>query len=141
MTMRTLIATLLVCASATAAPVPKELKQDDATRLVGEWQTVRSEFNGREYIKDYLIFTRDTVNWKPQKDGPDYLWKLTLDPTASPKEFQIVMSGNMNIRYSGLYKLDGDRLTLVCKQNAKPDGFTSENGTYYHELVCVAGAK
>ena len=129
--MRALIATLLSAAIAAAAPVPKELKQDDATRLVGEWQTVRSEFNGREYIKDYLIFTRDT----------DYLWKLTLDPTASPKEFQIVMSGNMNIGYSGLYKLDGDRLTLVCKQNAKPDGFTSENGTYYHELVRVPGAK
>ncbi len=137
--MRTLIATLLCAAFAAAAPVPKELKRDDAARLVGEWQTVRSEYNGREYIKDYLIFTRDTVNWKPAKDGADYLWKLTLDPTASPKEFQIVMNGN--IAYSGLYKFDGDKLTLVCKQNAKPDGFTSDNGTYFHELVRVPGAK
>ena len=137
--MRSLIATLLCAAFAAAAPVPKELKSDDATRLVGEWQTVRSEVNGREYIKDYLIFSRDTVNWKSQKDGADLLWKLTLDPNKSPKEFEIVMNGN--IQYLGLYKLVGDRLTLVCKQNARPEKFSSENGAYLHELHRVRGDK
>ena len=136
--MRTLIASLLCAAFAAAAPVPKELKKDDLARLEGEWQTVRAEFNGRDSNKGFLVFTRDTVNWKASREVQDVIWKLTVDASKSPKEFTIVHNGGRST-YMGLYKLDGDKLTLAYRLNAKPDGFTSEGGTFLDEAVRVVG--
>lgn len=131
--MRGALGVLLFAPIAFAAPVPKELKTDDASRLVGTWQTISAEYNGREYNKDYLVFTRETVNWKSRADGPDVLWTLKLDPAKSPKEFEIALQGNN--RYLGIYKLEGNRLTIACKINEAPSGFNSDNATYLHILV------
>jgi hypothetical protein len=70
--LRTSLVALLIAPLAVAAPVPKELKKDDLALLAGEWETVRSEFNGREYNKDYLTFTRESVNWRRAATGPTY---------------------------------------------------------------------
>jgi len=137
---RSFILVLLAAGLTAAAPVPKELKLDDGGRLMGEWQTERAELNGRESSSDYLIFTRDSINWKNSKDGGDIIWKLTIDPTKSPKEFEIVLNQNPNAKYLGLYKFDGDTLYLACRQNALPSGFNSENG-YLHILKRVGPSK
>ena len=137
--LRTCLVALLIAPLAFAAPVPKELKKDDIGRMLGEWETVRADFNGRPYNKDWLTFTRESVNWKTNREAADSIWALKLDPTKSPKEFEMVLNGN--IKYYGLYKFEGDTLILACKHNARPDGFTSDNGTYLHELKRVGDGK
>ena len=139
--MRTLLGVLLATGLAVAAPVPKELKKDDLSRLEGEWQTIRAEVNGRESTKDFLVFTRESVNWKPSRDAADILWKLTVDPSKTPKEFAIVLTSHSGgVTYLGFYKFEGDTLTLCCKQNALPEGFSSE-GAYLHVLKRAEASK
>lgn len=87
--MRTLMVIVLALASATAAPVPKELKkQDDKTRILGTWVLARANENGKEspnYFWHSMTFDAEGNTRFQYKRGVDQIHQYTLDPAGTPK--------------------------------------------------------
>ena len=119
--MRTpfLLAMALLCSSATAAPVPKELKKRD--RIVGLWKlqsaTLRglpSEVGAND--TDWMI----DENFGLTRSGNYEVAKLSTLPTqlkidTAPNEIDWPES-----TFLGRYEIRGDRLTICLNEKGLP---------------------
>jgi len=108
--LRALAILLLAAPLAFAAPVPKELKRGDETRILGTWDMVAYSMAGGPP-------TPQTVKWRLEPGGQAFI----LDPNeiaircklhggSSPKGFD---RNWPNSSHLGLYELDGDTLKVV----------------------------
>ena len=122
---------------AAIALVAEDPPKSDLDRLQGTWlpTSFKNEEKGEtdaEELKSYkLIFSGDKLTMVgPYSDG-DRKGTMTLDPKATPKTFDVAMEVGGGV-LRGLYKLDGDTLTL-CYPNIdrdRPVEFAAENGAY-----------
>lgn len=122
--MRALAVLLLfVAPAALAAPVPKELKQNDLARIAGTWALTGScSAAGQNGPPDgsSWSFTADgkaTIhrgNNQPSADGIKYV----LDQTTSPKSFDWICPWG---EWYGVYELKDDTFTIYLKSHAKND--------------------
>ena len=135
---RVLLAPLLaVCGLfpllAEAAPVPKRIeKPDDAKLIEGWWEGVTMDdgrgptpHRDKELIRDGLLYHSGTL----RNEDPGQ--PIRLDPTKSPKEFDVEWTPGKF--YHGIYRIEGDTLTL-CHANPgqpRPTEFAGSGGTTY----------
>ncbi len=130
--MRTLLILAVVCASAVAAPVPKELKRDP---LVGKWSVKQTCYNGGKtaWVEGCVFFDIDdncvltTSFAKPAKNNPGVAAlslnmalaiAITFDGKPSQLQFDTVQK---NIEFGttagnralvGKYNLESVTLTI-----------------------------
>ena len=107
-----LFVALFVCASASAAPVPKVVKKSPSDTLVGEWREVKHDDSGEP------TGALTGYNWKFESDGTAaVIWP---DGTIVPATYQLDDAGSVkkydwtltqhSVRFLGVYDLRGDTL-------------------------------
>jgi RNA polymerase sigma-70 factor (ECF subfamily) len=124
---------------ATIAFAAEDPPKSDRDRLQGTWvpTSFKNEEKGEaddENLKHYkLIFSGDKLTMVGPYSGGDRKGTITLDPKATPKTIDVALeAGGEAGVLRGLYKLDGDTLTL-CYPNInqdRPVEFAAENGAY-----------
>ena len=108
--LRSLVILLFAAPLAFAAPVPKELKRGDETRILGTWDMVAHSMRGGPP-------TPQTVKWRLEPGGQAFILNPTeiaigykLHGGSFPKGFDWNWPGSSHL---GLYELDGDTLKVV----------------------------
>src|SRR5262249_55848125 len=107
-------------------PVLRDAPQPDISdkdRFQGTWVAVSGEFRGQPLTADHL--GRMTLTFAGGRaritlpDGNEGEGTFKLDPTQSPKEFDLIRAGD-NLGMLGIYSVDGDRLTLCLGGPGEP---------------------
>jgi len=126
-------ALLLSVALAVGAPAAKETKNPPS--LVGEWVAEKGVRGGDENpIPPESVrfeFTPDSKVRITEGSKTSELAEYTADPKKDPAEFSIVPPpGKKKPPVLGIYKLDGDTLTLCLRQGGeRPTKFESPKGS------------
>jgi uncharacterized protein (TIGR03067 family) len=131
--MRALSALLLVTAAGILAA--DEPKKDDAEAFKGNWSVLSIKFAGQEAPAD------DLKNMKFKFDGKVYINTIgeqvieegdyRIDASKTPKtiDFDIRKGRDSGKKQLALYKIDGDKLTIVAGQpgsSERPKSLTPE---------------
>src|SRR3954452_14202870 len=108
---------LLVLMSLAFAPAPfprSERRTAPVNDMIGVWGS--------------LVITHDRMTYGPQ--GGPYDWALKVNPRASPRTFDVtgIGQGNWGAEYRGIYKIEGDVLTLTYNVAAGPRPTSFEPG-------------
>jgi uncharacterized protein (TIGR03067 family) len=142
--MRSLAPLLLAAVSLAFAPAPfpkppKPVK-DDLTALQGPWQRLSYTFGGNPVtlvapdggsihavIKgNKLTYTQGTL--------VHGVWTFTPDRTVTPRRFTVVWKQG-GTRLSGIYKVEGDTLTMQCGSKGEyPPTFDPNRPGYYFSV-------
>ena len=136
---------LVAASSATAPPsqaqpqpkVTPPLARDDQVTIQGTWSKMdeTTYYVGgvaqppKRYKYSWSI-TTDTITTSDDEGHASEVYRYTLDPDASPKTIEM-NSMNLGFTLHGIYKLDGDALT-VCFGHERPKEFKE---TPWHVLV------
>jgi uncharacterized protein (TIGR03067 family) len=134
---RLLILGLFATSLCTAGVIDDDAVKNELKRHQGTWIATSSTFDGQKAPDEIArsiqrIVTEDHVVWERQ--GKRFAGtKIELDPTADPKKIDVIPDGGRNRgeRIQGIYKLDGDRLT-ICMAAAgqpRPKEFNAEKGS------------
>jgi uncharacterized protein (TIGR03067 family) len=138
------LACLVATAAALAAPVPKAVKQrPDADVLVGTWETVVSEENGRARAGPGVYrwtFDADLTMWSGPAGQTErgVKWVVKIAPGQSPKEIDLT---NGSTAHKGIYEVDRDDLRIAYTPGERPANFTARPGVYYNVLRRVPDKK
>jgi uncharacterized protein (TIGR03067 family) len=127
------------------APAGKGAEPDkDLKALEGTWQVESAKMDGQEFSGDDVADSRLVVQgdrYKQQeKDQVKEDGVIKLDPAQSPKAIDLrIMSGDDKGKTQlGIYKLDGDTLT-VCLAKAgdkdRPKEFATKQGSGVLRIV------
>jgi len=138
----------VVLALIVAAPAPKDAPKPTAADLplVGEWVVESHVASGKPLPRvgkaERVTITRD--RWKVSKESEAESF-LSLDTAKDPPQIDVwVPSQEEEVRCRGIYKLDGDTLT-VCYTLGKdrPTKFESapKSGVYVMTLKRLSPAK
>jgi uncharacterized protein (TIGR03067 family) len=124
-----LTATVLVLtAQAAPAPLPKaDTGKDDLKRMQGAWDRVGITVGGRASRAGGLTARIAGTRLTWLADGkPMVEWALTLDGTRTPRAFDGVPlgPGGKARPWRGIYRLEGDTLTVCYHQSKRPTDFT-----------------
>jgi uncharacterized protein (TIGR03067 family) len=134
--MRTCVYLAVLCLLAAQDPKPETVKAEVA-RHQGTWRVVSSVREGKEAPQDVArsierVVEGDRVVWK--REGKNFAGtKVVLDPTRSPKTIDVIPEGgpNRDKRVLGIYKLEGDTLTICMAEPDKdrPKSFEAPEGS------------
>jgi uncharacterized protein (TIGR03067 family) len=116
-----LLPAFLLIASGLGA---KDDTKDDKDKLQGEWTVASMELRGKlmseEQRKDWRLVVKGDEWLQSSKSDNRQMLKMTftVDPAKTPREidFKWTEPGGKEWTLKGIYKLDGDTLT-VCKRN------------------------
>jgi uncharacterized protein (TIGR03067 family) len=122
----------------------REPDKTDQELLQGTWRVVAGERDGRpvpeEILKradGVLTFTGDKVRVRMQESEitppRDRQARLYLDPTKEPKAIDLIALGGAVDAFVGIYRLDGDTLTLCGymepnERTERPTAFATKPG-------------
>lgn len=136
-----LLVILFVCASASAAPVPKAVKKSPSDTLVGEWREVKHDVSGEPTP------AATGYNWKFETDGTAaVIWPdgtivpatYKLDDEGAVKKYDWTLTQH-TVRFLGVYELRGDtlRTAVVSADHARPDAVKPIPKVEYRTYVRV----
>lgn len=122
---RRIVATLVILASMGCAPNNQDGKRDDSNELPdlakiqGFWRIVKS-VHGKERPATYpraefVVFDKDRMHLRDSDT-----WPFTLDPDKNPRRMVASLHGG-KARWIGIYKLDGNELTLYFFDDKSED--------------------
>jgi uncharacterized protein (TIGR03067 family) len=119
-----LLVAALVCATASAAPVPKAVKKGHGESIVGEWREMKHDAAG-----------------EPTAEATGYVWRLEADGTAAvvwpdgtvvpaayklfddqtPKRYDWTLTQH-TVQFAGVYEVRGDtlRTAVVSADRERP---------------------
>ena len=123
---------LLACAAVAQQPGPK--KKSDPELIQGTWEIVGLESGGK--AQSDKSFKGNTFTFSKGKSAatavlaerphPKVEFTYSLDPTKAPKEINLTTKGN---KAFGIYKLDGDNLTIcISLGGSRPGEFATRVG-------------
>lgn len=107
--------------------------ESDLDRLQGEWAITALKFDGEDVAPHTFAAARLIVEgdrFTSLGMGEAYTGKITLNPSASPREFNMFFEEGLekgNTNY-GIYEFSGDdtwRLCLATRGAARPKSFAS----------------
>jgi uncharacterized protein (TIGR03067 family) len=108
--------------------VPQAAAEDkkpdaDLKAMVGNWKIEKAELGGKditEHIKDLKFEVRDGGKYTAELGEVKDDGTFTVDPAKSPKELDVKPTGgpNKGQTVKGIYKLDGDTLTICYDHEA-----------------------
>jgi uncharacterized protein (TIGR03067 family) len=133
---------LLFCVIGTiAADDPK--KTDDADAFKGAWKTVSVTERGQPVppeIAKKIKFRFDGKNYVNTLDDMVEEGGYTIDASKTPRtiDFDIKTGDDKGKKQLGIYKFDGDKITIVVAMagsNDRPTTFKSEAGSDLVEFV------
>jgi uncharacterized protein (TIGR03067 family) len=127
---------LLFCA--LLPPVVRGQTPAGSTELEGTWSELSQVFNGSKMPDNFVVGNRTTFTGTTYvhiyrnefaEDGT-----FVLNPVVSPKtiDFQIAHGPNAGKRQMGIYKLEGDILTICVAHpdsRTRPSAFVSTAGS------------
>jgi uncharacterized protein (TIGR03067 family) len=118
-------------------PPDKQAVQDELKRHQGTWVATSSIYDGQKAPEDVVRSIRRTVEgdhvvWK--RAGKSFAGtKIELDPAREPKTIDVIPDGGRNRgeRVLGIYKLEGDQLTIcmAAPGQPRPQEFQAEKGS------------
>jgi uncharacterized protein (TIGR03067 family) len=121
---------LLIAADEPAKDVKKELD-----KLQGEWTMVSMETRGRKFpdeeVGRYKLTIKDD-QWIVTSGSQETKQAIKIDPSKDPKTLDLTFKVGDQERLSrGIYKLEGDTLTLCRTQGERerPKEFKTTNET------------
>ncbi|MFO0799585.1 MAG: TIGR03067 domain-containing protein [Gemmataceae bacterium] len=119
---RTVFAAAAVVAFGAAQPPKDDPAKAELAKLQGEWAVKSIEVAGMPLPGD---LPGKLVIEGAKFGGLGSTMTITLDPTKAPKEIDLVR-GPGGQKWMGLYKLDGDTLTLCLAmiEKGKPEAQT-----------------
>ena len=119
----------------------KAIKQEQE-KLQSKWKIVRQEFSGAvtKEVSDEPDEIKGDKWLRPKRKTAEY--GLKLDPTKDPKQVDLTAERLANKTLKGIYKLDGDKLTICYAYDpdqARPTEFKTKRGDkcYLYELERV----
>jgi uncharacterized protein (TIGR03067 family) len=120
-----LLASLLAVGRGAGA-VSGDAVADELKRHQGTWAVTSSIYDGQpaseQIIRSIKRIVHDNhVVW--ERDGKRFAGTtIELDPAAEPKTIDVIPDGGRNRgeRVLGIYKLDGDRLTICMAAPGRP---------------------
>jgi uncharacterized protein (TIGR03067 family) len=126
-----------------ACPLPLAADADDSKKdlkaLRGKWKMVGGEAAGKAFaeggVPDFSMAVADGGKATGKIPSGDFTFTITVDPKKSPKAMDnLHESGEQKgKRQYGIYKLDGDKLTVCMSPRGaaeadRPKEFTSKGG-------------
>jgi uncharacterized protein (TIGR03067 family) len=99
----------------------------DKERLQGTWTEVAVERDGKREKKEkerakQLVFNGDKLIIKEK--GKEFECSFKLDPKQNPKTIDITVK-DLHMVQQGIYRLEGDTLTVSFGKKERPSGFNS----------------
>jgi uncharacterized protein (TIGR03067 family) len=130
-------ATCLACREPTALSRPREpiktepLAADtERTKFQGSWKHLSIDLNGRQAaqaVASEFVYHFEGNNYTNTRSGRVLSQgTFSLDPTKSPPS--IDLSESTGVRIYGIYRFDGDKLTLCLHEKQRPTDFESRAG-------------
>jgi RNA polymerase sigma factor (sigma-70 family) len=111
-------------------------KKTDKENIQGTWKAVSAKINGKvndpeNVVKRMeIVITADKITVRIGDQSHESIYKI--DPEAKPKTIDMVPQGGGGATELGIYKLEGDTLT-ICHNNAnnkeRPKEFESKEGS------------
>lgn len=123
------------------ADKPKDdASKKDLDKLKGTWTATKMEHDGDDLLGNRfkelkLTFDGDKVSVKSDLADLDNFTKLTIkiDPSTKPKliDFTVSIGSEKGTVFEGIYKLDGEELTICTKVAGKdrPSEFATKVGS------------
>jgi uncharacterized protein (TIGR03067 family) len=94
------------------APLPKpDPTKTDLKLFQGKWVRARLVIDGKPVTETVTTIT--ITGARMQFPAAEDVWELTLDATRAPKTLE---SRGRGMTFYGLYRLEGDTLTMCCRQ-------------------------
>jgi uncharacterized protein (TIGR03067 family) len=121
-------------ALAVGAPAPKEAPKKDAPSILGEWVPTTIILGGMKEPQpagSLMTFAKDgKATMKEKRDAKPEEMSYTLDPKQDPPHITLTEMGMGNITLPGIYKLEGDTLTICLSPGKdRPTAFASPAGS------------
>ena len=125
---------LLALGMLIGADSPSDAARKDLEKLQGEWKADKAQNDGEEAAANLLAKMNLTVKGESLTidvgSARDEKAKIRLDPGKSPATIDITPARPGRATLLGIYKLDGDSLTLCwAKKGARPTEFASKEGS------------
>jgi uncharacterized protein (TIGR03067 family) len=136
--MRGILLAALVAGPVAAAEGP------GPEALLGSWTAVEAHRNGAaapELVGHRLVFADETFNIAAADSSPLYAGRYTVDVGHEPARIDFTNeAGNASgVTWEGIYRLEGDRLTIVDDApdpaKGRPTDFAAAAGSGYVMIV------
>jgi uncharacterized protein (TIGR03067 family) len=127
---------LLAAALAVSAPALKEKPKTAETEPTGEWEMHSTTVSGRQtVINGQLVYTfTKEGKWVMRRDGQELGIdrRVEFDAKAAQPTIDLILNPQVaTSRYQGIYKVEGDTLTISASRGKaeRPTTFESPEGS------------
>jgi hypothetical protein len=128
--MRTLVAIAILCTSASAAPVPKELKKSPFGQFYGAWELI--SYNGEENSEVFTFEISEEWSSLTRSSGGKivrYAYIVRLNSTNTPIQMTSAVDDKQEHYKTSIVKVEGDLLYECWSlSEAIPTTFSAKGG-------------
>ena len=139
-----LVLPMTACRKATSRPsepaapaIPAPTVEAERGKFQGTWRYVSLDFNGQmvapAIVREHQ-YKFEGTRYSNSRNGREVLrGTFTIDPSHSPAWLDLIE--NSRIANYGIYRFDGERLTICLHEKQRPTVFASSGGPGYIVLV------